>query len=134
MKTYKDIAKTESEILERGLFVENNILKSVDINVIGHFGNITTIEMWFENCCLFSGVNAGVLLPDILKSIIETLDLSDEDGLRISKIKNVPVRIITSGKHFGKVVGFGHFMKNRFILQDDIIQMAKENCVYKKGE
>lgn len=127
MKTYKDIAKTESEIFERGLFIENNIIKSIDINVVGHFGNITTVEMWCEDCCLFSGINAGGLLPDILKAIIEVLDLSNEDGLRISKIKNVPIRIIPSEKHFGKVVGFGHFMKNRFILQDDLIQMALEN-------
>lgn len=129
MKTYKDIANTEEEIYESGLFIQNAILEKVDINLIAHFGNITTLEMMFDCCCLFSGINAGGLLPDILKTIVEVLGLSEEDGLRISEIKNVPVRIVTTEKYFGRVVGFGHFMKDRFVPKDDVIQMAMDNHI-----
>lgn len=127
MKTYKDICKTQKELLEKNFSIENNILKSIEINLIAHFGNIETLEMFFEDCCLFSGYNLGTTIPFILKSIIEILDLSEEDGLRISKIKNVPVRIVLQGNGLGKVIGFGHFMKDRFVLAEDLIEISKEN-------
>lgn len=127
MKTYEDIVKTKREIECRGYFVENNMVTSVDLNVIAHFGNITCLEMFFTNCALFSGYNLGALLPDVLKAIIEVLEIDDEDGLRISKIKNVPCRIVTTGNGYGKVIGFGNFMKDKFVLADDLIEIAKEN-------
>lgn len=127
MKTYKDICKTQKELLEKNFSIENNILKSIEINLIAHFGNIATLEMFFEDCCLFSGYNLGATIPFILKSIIEILDLSEEDGLRISQIKNVPVRIVLQGNGLGKVIGFGHFMKDRFVLAEDLIEISKEN-------
>ena len=125
MKTYKDIVKKEKE-LEK-YYIENNMLTSLDINVIAHFGNIITLEMWFKNCCLFSNYNLGPLVSDVLKTIVEILDLSKEDGLRLENIKEIPVRIVLEGGSMGKVVGFGHFMKDRFVLAEDIINMAKEN-------
>lgn len=127
MKTYKDICKTQKELLEKNFSIENNILKSIEINLIAHFGNIATLEMFFEDCCLFSNYNLGTTIPFILKSIIEILDLSEEDGLRISKIKNVPVRIVLQGNGLGRIVGFGHFMKDRFVLAEDLIEISKEN-------
>ncbi len=127
MKTYKDIVKTKREIESKGYFVENNMITSIDLAVVAHFGNITCLEMFFTNCALFSGYNIGALLPDVLKAIVEVLEIENEDGLRISKIKNVPCRIVTTGNGFGKVVGFGHFMKDKFVLADELIEMAKEN-------
>lgn len=127
MKTYKDICKTQKELLEKNFSIENNILKSIEINLIAHFGNIATLEMFFENCCLFSGYNLGATIPFILKSIIEILDLSEEDGLRISQIKNVPVRIVLQGNGLGRIVGFGNFMKDRFVIAEDLIELSKEN-------
>ena len=131
LKTYKDITKLEKEILDSGLFIENNIIRSIDLSIIGHFGNITTLEVICDNCCMFSQYNIGTLIPDVLKTLIETLELSKEDVTRMSEIKNVPIRIITTQNHFGTVVGFGHFMKNRFLLIEDIIQMAKNNIEQK---
>lgn len=127
MKTYKDIMKTQTQLESEGYYIENNMVTSIDLNVIAHFGNITCIEMFFTNCALFSDCNIGGLLPDVLKAIVEVLEIGNEDGLRISKIKNIPCRIVTTSKGFGKVVGFGHFMKQRFVLADDLIEMAREN-------
>lgn len=123
-KTYEDIQKSSKDLNDK--HIENNRLKSLDISVIAHFGNIVTCEMEFENCCLFGTYNLGCLIPDVLKAIIECLDLSEEDGLKISKIRNVPVRIVCD-ERFGRVIGFGHFMKDRFLLAEDLIEMAKEN-------
>lgn len=127
MKTYKDIVKTEKQIENSGYYVENNMVESIDLNVIAHFGNITCLEMFFTNCALFSGYNIGGLLPDVLKAIVEVLEIENEDGLRISKIKNVPCRIVTTSQGFGKVIGFGNFMRDKFVLADDLMQMALDN-------
>lgn len=124
MKTYKDIVKKQSEL--KNLYIENNMLKKIDVNVVGHFGNITTLEMQFTNCCLFSGYNLGSLLPFVLKVIVESLELSEDNGIRLSDIKEIPIRIVSSSS-YGRVIGFGHFMKDRFLFVDDIIQLAKEN-------
>ena len=135
MKTYKDIVKTKREIESKGYFVENNMVTSIDLAVVAHFGNITCLEMFFTNCALFSGYNIGALLPDVLKAIVEVLEIENEDGLRISKIKNVPCRIVTTGNGFGKVIGFGHFMNDKFVLADELIEMAKENMLKRvRGE
>ena len=135
MKTYKDIVKTQMQLETQGYYIENNMITSIDLNVIAHFGNITCLEMFFTNCALFSDCNIGGLLPDVLKAIVEVLEIENEDGLRISKIKNIPCRIVTKGEGFGKVVGFGHFMKQKFVLADDLIKMASENLEerYTKG-
>lgn len=124
MKTYKNILKSIQDL--DGKYIENNLLESLDVSVIAHFNNAVTCEMWFTNCCLFSGYNLGGLLADVLKAIIECLGLSEEDGLRISTIKNVPVRVVCDSR-VGKVIGFGHFMKDQFLLVDDVIQMARDN-------
>lgn len=126
LKTYKDIQKSLSDL--DGKYIENNRLKSLDVSITAHFGNSVTCEMHFEDCCLFAAYNLGYLTLDVLRAIIECLDLSEEDGLRISSIKNVPVRIVCDYA-CGKVIGFGHFMKDRFILAEDIIEMAKENML-----
>lgn len=132
MKTYKDIQKSQKEL--NGKYIENNILKSLDVSLNAHFGNTVTCEMMFTNCCLFSQYNLGELVADVLKAIVECLELSEE-YLRISSIKNIPVRIVCDNM-FGKVIGFGHFMKDRFVLTDDVIEMAKYNRTLRnsKGE
>lgn len=131
MKTYKDILKTEKNL--KGLCIENNILKSIDVNVIGHFGNISTLEMLFEDCCLFSHYNLSNVMGDVLKCIFECLELSEDNGKRLSDVKNVPVRIIYTSS-FGNAVGFGHFMKDKFLLVEDVIAIAIENFQEKEGK
>ena len=127
--------KTQSQLELEGYYIKNNMVTSIDLNVIAHFGNIICLEMFFTNCALFSDCNIGGLLPDVLKAIVEVLEIENEDGLRISEIKNIPCRIVTTSEGFGKVVGFGHFMKQKFVLADDLIEMARENMEerYVKG-
>lgn len=124
MKTYEDIIKCQTDLQDK--YIENNLLKSLDIKIIAHFRNCTTLEMMFENCCLFSSINMGSILSEVIKIIIETLDLGEEDGIRLSEIKNKPIRIVYDSQ-WGKVIGFGHFMKDRFVLAEDVLNLAKEN-------
>lgn len=69
-------------------------------------------------------------MGDVLKCIFECLELSEDNGKRLSDVKNVPVRIIYTSS-FGKVVGFGHFMKDKFLLAEDVVNMAIENVEQK---
>lgn len=127
MKSYKDIVKRSVDL--GGMQIENNMVDSIEVVVVGHFGNIVTLDMFFTNCCLFSQYNLGGYLGDVLKVIVEVLDLTDDDGVRISKIKNIPVRIVSESGWGSKVVGFGHFMKDRFVLVEDVIELARANSL-----
>ena len=124
MKTYKDIQKSIADLGDKK--VENNVLKSLEVSITAHFGNTVTCEMLFDNCCLFSTYNLGALTAEILKAVVECLDLSQENGLRISSVKNVPVRTVFD-KLSNRVIGFGHFMRDRFLLAEELLEMAKSN-------
>lgn len=133
MKTYKDILKTKEELDISGYTIENAMLEHMDIDIIGHFGNITTFNMVTNCCCIFSNYNMGSILSDVIKCVVETLNLSEEDGLHLSKVKNVPIQIVSKGWG-SKVEGFGCFLGDRFVMVDDVIALAKENVKerYKK--
>ena len=131
MKSYKDIVKTQSDLKDH--HIKNNMLEAIEINVIGHVGNLTTLEMFFTNCCLFSQYNLANLIGTVLKVIFEVFELTEDNGLRLSKIKNIPVRIVSENSWGSKVIGFGHFMKDRFVLVEDVIAIARENLLLSMG-
>lgn len=118
----KDIIKTEQEIKETGHAIENNIIEKVDVNTIAHFGNTTCFEILCSNVCAMSLYHNTPNLGYIIKAFIEFFDLSEEDGIRLSEIKNIPCRIICDGWG-SKCLGFGHFMKDKFVLTEDFAKI-----------
>lgn len=42
---FDEIIKTEQELKSSGYSVENNIIKSIDVDIIAHFGNCTCFEI-----------------------------------------------------------------------------------------
>lgn len=133
VKTYKDILKTKNELTDDGYVIENAMLEYMDIDIIGHFGNITTFNMVTNCCCIFSNYNMGAILSDVIKCVVEVLNLSEEDGLHLFKVKNVPIQIVSKGWG-SKVEGFGYFLGDKFVMVDDVIKLAQENVKerYKK--
>ena len=121
----QDIIKTEKQIKEIGHSIENNIIEKVDINTIAHFGNVTCFEILCSNVCAMSGYNNIKNLGYIIKAFIELFDLSREDGLRLTEIKNIPCRLIFegSGGWGSRCIGFGHFMKDKFVLTEDFAKV-----------
>lgn len=119
----EDIIKTEKEIKEMGYNIENNFIEEVDINTIEHFGNLTCFEIMCSNVCPMSGYNNIGNIGYIIRAFIELFDLSEEDGLRLTKIKNIPCRLIFEGGWGSRCVGFGHFMKNKFVLTPEFAQI-----------
>lgn len=121
----EDIIKTKEQIKKMGHSIENNMIEYVDVNTIAHFGNVTCFEIVCSNVYAISSCNNLRNLGFIIKAFIEFLDLSEEDGLRLSKIKNIPCRLIFEGQgEWGsKCIGFGHFMKDKFVFVDDFAKI-----------
>jgi hypothetical protein len=122
-----DIIKKKADIDAIGYDVDNNIITHININIIAHFGNSTCFEIACSNVYPMSCHNNTNNLGYILRAFIEFFELSEEDGLRITEIKNIPCRLIFESKNGctwgSKCIGFGHFMKNKFVFVDDFAKI-----------
>ena len=134
MKTQLEISKpeflTEADVklpLEN-VVITNAMLEKVDFNIIGHFGNIPTfyarVKLDGGMMQLGGGVNnisnAGV----IMRALVELLGVQSEDGILMSDIKNVPIRVVFKGGLFGKAVAIGNYLEDKFILLDDLYKLG----------
>ena len=114
-----DIIRTRAKVEADGYQLDNEMIHGADISVTGHFGNAVSLNVWTGCCCLIHDRNLTQHLGIVIKALVELFDLTDEDGYNFSKFKEIPCRIISSG--WGtKVVGFGHFMKDKFVYIDDL--------------
>ena len=123
----KDVVKTKQEIDDIGYDIANNIITNVNINTIAHFGNSTCFEIACSDVYPMSCRNNLQNLGYILRAFIEFFELSEEDGLRITQIKNIPCRLIFESKNGciwgSKCIGFGHFMKDKFVFTEDFARI-----------
>ena len=121
----EDIIKTRQDIRDMGHTIENNIIEKVDVNTIAHFVNVTCFEIMCSNVCAMSTYNNTRNLGFITRAFIELFDLSEDNGICLSEIKNIPCRLIFegSGGWGSKCIGFGHFMKDKFVLADDFTKI-----------
>lgn len=119
----KDIVKTQKQIEEMGYKIENNFIESVDVNTIAHFSNLTCFEIMCTNVCPMSAYNNIGNLGYVIRAFIELFDLSEEDGLRLTKIKSLPCRLIFESGWGSKCIGFGHFMKDKFVLTEEFAKI-----------
>ena len=131
MKTVKDITHNLNYIKSLGYGIENNIINSIDVNIIAHFGNIPCLTIKCKNICPYGTYNDIARLGYLLKAIVEFFEVSREDGVMLSDLKNIPCRLVFTGNgesHWGeKAVGIGHYMKDKFILFEDFKELDKEN-------
>lgn len=118
-----DIIKTKKQMEDMGYNVENNLIEKVNINAIAHFGNVTCFEIMCSDVCPMGGYNNIGNLGYIIKAFIELFELSREDGLRLTEIKNIPCRLIFEGGWGSRCIGFGHFMKNKFVLIEEFAKL-----------
>lgn len=125
--TLKDIIKKKADIDAIGWDIANNIITDVDINTIAHFGNTTCFEIRCKDVCPMGTYNNTQNLGFILKAFIELFELSEEDGLRISEITNIPCRLIFESKNGciwgSRCIGIGHFMKDKFVFIEDLAKV-----------
>lgn len=123
----RDIIKTQNQILDDGNSIENNIITGIDIVCIGHFGNAVSLDIWTKSCSLYHYYNNTDNIGWQIKALVELFDLTDEDGFVLSKFKDIPCRIVLegSGGWGSKVIGFGHFMKDKFVYKDDFAKITE---------
>lgn len=123
----KDIVKKQENIDAIGYDIANNIITNINVNTIAHFGNLTCFEILCQNVCPMGTYNNTQNLGFILRAFIELFDLSEEDGIRITDIKNIPCRLIYESKNGciwgSKCIGIGHFMKDRFVFIEDFAKI-----------
>lgn len=120
-----DIIKTQKDIITDGNSIENNIIETVDINVIAHFGNCSCFEITCSNVGCFQGYNNTQNLGFLIRAFYNLFELNEEDGLRLSRVKQIPCRLIFEGEGGlgSKCIGFGHFMKNKFVYSKDFAKI-----------
>ena len=121
---------TRLEVCEKfkEMEVKNALIEKIDLNVIGHFGNVVTLDVPINiDDCLYSNpffsisstLNCGVLI----QALFNVLDLNEDDGISISSLKKIPCRVIVSDN---KTVAIGNFMKNKFIVFEDLLKTFNE--------
>lgn len=137
MKTVKDITYTLDDIKMLGFGVENSIIKEIDINIIAHFGNIPCLTIMCENICPYGSYNDIARLGYLLKALVEFFGVEREDGIMLSKLKNIPCRLVFTGNgesHWGeRAVGIGHYIKDKFILFKDFNKLSPYTPTEKGG-
>lgn len=120
-----EIIKTEQDLKCLGYHIINNIIKSIDIDIIAHFGNCSCFEIICADRHLMGTYNNTKSLGFLIRAFVELFDLSQEDGIKLTSIKNVPCRLVFDGEpDWGaKCIGFGHFMRDKFILIEDFVKI-----------
>ena len=125
--TLKDIIKKKADIDTIGYDVVNNVIERIDVNTIAHFENTTCFEIICSDVCPMGTYNNTQNLGFILRAFIEFFELDEEDGLRISGIKNIPCRLIFESKNGciwgSRCIGIGHFMKDKFVFIQDLAKV-----------
>lgn len=124
--TLKSIIKTEAELKELGYCVQNNIIKRVVIDTAEfNFCNSVYLKVICSNTCSM-GLSHKGNIDYLISSYIELFDLPEEDGLPSREIKSIPCRLIfnsPNGSLGSRCIGFGHFMKDKFVLTDDFVMI-----------
>lgn len=119
----KGIIHDGDYLQEKGYGIENNIINKVEVSIIAHFGNCTCLTIMCSNICPYSTCNNTKNLGFLIRGLIEFFDLSEEDGIYLSSIKDIPCRLVfekNGTTHLGeRAIGIGHYMKDKYILFDE---------------
>lgn len=106
--------------------IENQLITRVTVNIIAHFGNITSLEIYCGNIVPYKNRNNLNNIGFVIRQLVELLNLSKEDGLRLDEIRNVPCRLIYKENECGDkiYIGIGNFSKDKFILFEDLAYVS----------
>lgn len=123
-----NITLSLQDIKEKGYGVENNIV-SFELSVIGHFGNSVSLVLMGENIIPYSGYNNTANIGFIIQYLVELFDISKEDGIYLSEMKDIPVRLVFDSPDCSwgsRCVGIGNFMKDKFVLFDALAKLGAD--------
>lgn len=78
--------------------IENNIIKSTDILITGHFGNSVSLRLDCENICPIPLYNSTLNIGYILQALIEFFDKEQDNSVSIFSLNNTPIRLVFDDK------------------------------------
>lgn len=109
--------------------VVNNVILGVDVKIIGHYNNCITINVNCKRASFLGSYGITTNVGYVIRAIVELLDLSEDDGIKLSDIRNIPIRLIYDGPDIydSRCVGMGHFMDNRFVLFEDLVRCGADS-------
>ena len=126
--TYEEL----KERLNNDGAIENNIIDDVRVIVTGHGGNIVSLSMYLKNLGLFAAYNSTKNIGFIIQFLMEFFDLTEDNSVEIDQLKGKPLRVVfgSSEDSVGwgdKAVAIGHFMRDEFVLIEDIVNLGLED-------
>lgn len=111
--------KTSKEIIDKGYTI-NEYTITADISIIAHFNNCVCLTLYSDCCTPLSCYNNTNNIGYMIRTLVEILDLSREDGLSFRKIENIKCSLIFDNE---KCIGFGNSYKDTFILISDFVKI-----------
>lgn len=118
----------EKDVIAKGYGIVNNIV-SLDVSVVGHFCNSVSLIITAHDVVPYSGYHNTANIGFIIQYLVELLDISREDGIYLSEMKNIPVRLIFDSPDCSwgsRCVGIGNFMKDKFVLFNALAKLGAD--------
>ena len=124
-ETIDKIVKTKQDIekLYEHCSIENNIIKDIDVEITAHFGHIVSVNMMCDRIRPLPLYNSTHNIGYIIRMLVWLFDKEREDGVLLTELIGTPIRIIYGAD--SRAVALGHFMKDRFILIDDLMRIKE---------
>ena len=128
-KSFIPVVKKEELNLDNTTEITNGTIESADISIAGHFGNIVCLSLQISS----EGGCGGCFLPMraytkhigyVVKAVFETICESTDDIVPFSSLIGKPIRVISKGSSY---VGIGHFMKDRWLTEENVTKWIEEN-------
>lgn len=119
--------KKEAEISYK---ISNGYIDELTVGIVGHFGSCVVLSMpiVYDNGAMFcntlSGYNFTRDCGFVIQALYKLFDLIEDDLVTLDKFKNLPCRVVVGGD---RVIGVGHFMKDKFIMFDDMVNVLNES-------
>ena len=124
---YKHLLMTEQQVRDyfedEECYIENNIIKDARVVVTGHFNGAVSLDITCENICVLSAYNSTRNIGFIIQILAEFLNVIEDNSVGLEKFSGLPIRLVTTGWG-GRCIGIGHFMKDKFILIEDLVKVG----------
>ena len=99
-----------------GLEIRNALIKKIDLDCVGHFGDIIIPKISIESGSIYFNFMYGYNITRdcgyFIRHLVRLLDLSKDDGVSLSDIRNIPCRVVCKDTRH---VAIGHFTSDRFL-------------------
>lgn len=114
--------RTKKEIEEKigECSVENNVIENIDIEIIAHFGNSVSLNLLCYNIRPLPLYNSTNNIGYIIRALVVLLGKEREDGINLTALKGTPIRIVFNKG--GRSVAIGHYMRDQFVLIEDLMK------------